>query len=293
MAGSPKRSDDDRPLTAYERWELPLLDAQGNELPREEEREVKPLTAADLEKLAEEARQEGLEEGRKAGREEGYKAGFQQGLEEGREKGRNEGHSEGEAKALEETKSARQQEIERLQALMIALLEPIESQQEELEASLVTIAVNLARAVIYRELSVDTSQISAVVRDALASLPRVSDNLTIFVHPSDTEHAREAVSRIQREVHLEEDPELVPGGARVRTNQSLVDFTVEKRFQKVVQQLLDNRIHAEAVGEGAAPEHSMSDLTDFQADVLSEPSEQAADQPDQEPEENSGKTPQQ
>ena len=28
-------------LTAYERWELPLLDARGNEVAREEEREVK------------------------------------------------------------------------------------------------------------------------------------------------------------------------------------------------------------------------------------------------------------
>ena len=51
-------------LTAYERWELPLLDARGNEVPREEERDVKPLTAADLEDIRQAAREDGYAEGR-------------------------------------------------------------------------------------------------------------------------------------------------------------------------------------------------------------------------------------
>ena len=34
-------------MTAWERWELPLLDERGNQVVEEEE--VKPLTAADLE----------------------------------------------------------------------------------------------------------------------------------------------------------------------------------------------------------------------------------------------------
>ena len=47
----PRRNLDRIPkenLTAYERWELPLLDARGNEVAQVEDREVKPLTAADI-----------------------------------------------------------------------------------------------------------------------------------------------------------------------------------------------------------------------------------------------------
>ena len=54
-------------LTAYERWELPLLDAKGNEVAREEELNVKPLTAANIEEIRQAAYADGLEEGRKEG----------------------------------------------------------------------------------------------------------------------------------------------------------------------------------------------------------------------------------
>ena len=38
-------------LSAWERWELPLLDEQGNEVVPEEEVEVRPLTVADIEAI--------------------------------------------------------------------------------------------------------------------------------------------------------------------------------------------------------------------------------------------------
>jgi len=80
----PRRNLDRIPkenLTAYERWELPLLDAGGNEVAREEERNVKPLTAADIAEIRQAAHADGLEEGRK----EGFDAGHQEGLKTGHE----------------------------------------------------------------------------------------------------------------------------------------------------------------------------------------------------------------
>lgn len=51
-------------MTAWERWELPLLDERGNQVVEEEE--VKPLTAADLEEIRQAAREDGFQEGRQA-----------------------------------------------------------------------------------------------------------------------------------------------------------------------------------------------------------------------------------
>ena len=80
-------------LTAYERWELPLLDAKGNEVAREEELNVKPLTAANIEEIRQAAYADGLEEGRKegfeAGHEEGLKTGHDEGFASGEQRGGN------------------------------------------------------------------------------------------------------------------------------------------------------------------------------------------------------------
>jgi flagellar assembly protein FliH len=66
-----------------------------------------------------------------------------------------------------------------------------------------------------------------------------------------------------------EDDSLMPGGCKVESRHSLVDYTVEKRFQRAVQGMLEEQL-AEPAGpdqEELAP--SMGELTDFHRDVLS------------------------
>jgi len=58
------------------------------------------------------------------------------------------------------------------------------------------------------------------------------------------------------------------GGCKLETRHSLVDYTVEKRFQKAVQDMLSEELDAESKGDGEELDAMMDDLTDFHRDVL-------------------------
>lgn len=255
-------------LTAYERWELPLLDERGNEIPREEERPVKPLTASDLEEIRRAAREDGFAEGREAGYQAGFAEGREQGHKEGYEAGLAEGRERGQAQGYQETRDDVDARLERLEQVMAELVEPIRRHEDELESALVNLTTVLARAVLYRELSLDSSQIRRVVRRALASLPATADHIRIHVHPDDSELVKQVAARMEAEAVVIEDDTLLPGGCRVETRHSLVDFTVEKRFQRAVQSMLDQELELPVPESGDGADARMGDKTDFQRDVL-------------------------
>lgn len=265
-------------LTAYERWELPLLDEGGNEVAREEERNVKPLTAADIEQIRKEAWEDGHKEGHDAGYKDGHEAGRTQGHKEGYEAGLAEGRDKGAEQALAETRKEVDVKLDRLEALLGELLVPIQRHEDELETALFNLTTVLARAVVYRELSIDSDHIRKVVRGAMDALPSTSDNVRIRIHPDDVQWVREVAERFEASTSIVEDENILPGGCKLETRHSLVDFTVEKRFQKAVQSMLDQQLDSDKPGDSVELDAMMGDLTDFHRDVLSSAEENA--QPD-------------
>lgn len=271
MKDDPRNRIPSEKLTAYERWELPLLDQQGNEVAREEERDVKPLTAADLEEIRqaawEDGRAEGHTEGFQAGHAEGLAQGHQEGLAQGLEEGRSKGHDE----ALAATRQDVETRLESLQHLLGELLVPIQRHEDELETVLFNLTTVLARAVVYRELAIDSSQIQAVVRRAMAALPSTRDNVRLLVNPADAEWVSQVAAQFEAETSIVTDASILAGGCKLETRHSLVDFTVEKRFQKTVQSMLNQQLDSDTPGDSAELDAMMGDLTDFHRDVLSQP----------------------
>lgn len=271
-------------LTAYERWELPLLDERGNEVAREEERDVKPLTAGDIEQIRQAAREDGYNEGREQGYEAGLAEGRQEGHRQGLEAGLSEGREKGKGQGYEDARKEIDSKLDRMEHLLGELLLPIKRHEDELETALVNLTTVLARAVVYRELSLNSSQIRQVVRRAMEALPSTADNIRIRVHPDDCELAREAAGRLEASAVVVEDSEILPGGCRVETRHSLVDFTVEKRFQRAVQGMLDQQMNDSESGETEELDSLMEDLTGFHRDVLdSEEPDASGDDDDLEP----------
>ncbi len=258
-------------LTAYERWELPLLDARGNEVAREEERNVKPLTAGDLADIRQAAREDGLMEGREQGIEEGRAEGYEQGHKEGLEAGLAEGREQGRKEGYDQTRTEVSASLARLEKMLGELLLPIRQHQDELETSLLNLTMVLARAVVYRELTIDSSQIRQVVRRAVEALPSTAENVRIYVHPNDYSAVRDVAERFEATTSVVEDDKVLPGGCRVETRNSLVDFTVEKRFQRAVQTMLEQQTDENEAGDAEELGAMMDDLTNFQRDVLSSP----------------------
>lgn len=271
-------------LTAYERWELPLLDERGNEVVQEEELSVKPLTAGDIDEIRQAAREDGLSEGREQGLQEGRAEGYELGHKEGTEAGLAEGREQGRSEGYDETRKDVAAKMDRLEEVLGELLLPISRHQDEIENSLLNLTTVLARAVVYRELAIDSSQIRQVVRRALDALPSTSENIRIYIHPDDYNTVRDVADRLEAAASVVEDDKVLAGGCRVETRNSLVDFSVEKRFQRAVQSMLEQQTDEAATAEPEQLGAMMDDLTDFQHDVLSSqdapPQQDAPEKPD-------------
>jgi flagellar assembly protein FliH len=218
-------------LAALSPWRLPVVGEGQPEQPAsealrsvsvvEEEVEAAPmLTAQEIEAMQRQAYEEAAQQGRAEGREQGHREGY----EEGRRLGYAEGQEE--VKTLSGV----------LEALMVALNEPLLEVDEQVEHELVALAVALARQLIRRELRTDPGQIIAVVREALAILPSNARRVSLHLHPDDAELVRAALSLDEggQRWKIIEDPLLTRGGCRVTSETSAVDASVEKRLAAVI-----------------------------------------------------------
>ncbi|MDY6920641.1 MAG: flagellar assembly protein FliH [Pseudomonadota bacterium] len=227
-------------LSAWERWQLPNMEAgqarRENALNYPDRRpppdataqaapepELRPLTADDLEAIRQAAYAEGLEQGRNEGHQAGYEAGYQSG--------------EGEVKAV----------ITRLNQICRALLEPIPSQDNELEQVLLQLVEQICQRVVQRELRLDSSGIRAVVQEAIDCLQPGSQRLRIHLNREDLAQ----VEQVLKEHGEWEDswrivahPTITPGGCIVETDNSMVDARAERRLASVIRQVYEQQQQA-------------------------------------------------
>lgn len=208
-------------LSAYERWELPAVDPDrlvGRDSMRsEEDLPVSPLTAEQVEQVREAAHREGFEQGQR----EGLTAG----------------HAEGLARAEAELRAQTGQ----VQALVQQLLQPARDEQAALEAALIDLVIRISESVIGRELMVDGSVIAGLVRDAVAALPEGHARINITLNPEDLKTLESNGFVRDESWNLLADTALAPGGCRVAAGDSLIDYTVDERFRKQVESLVEDR----------------------------------------------------
>lgn len=236
-------SDDNTPpeqMSAWERWQMPNMDADipvkgnaynipGKARPRtvsemeEEEAELKPLTADDLEAIRQASYEEGLEQGREVGRVEGYEAGYLSG--------------ESDVKAA----------LTRLSQVTRVLLEPIPQQDLELEQALLQLVEQICKRVVHRELTIDSSAISAVVQEAIDSINPGNQRLRIHLNKQDLDLV---LNQLKESGEWEDGwrvlahPTITPGGCIIETDTSMVDARAERRLASVIQQVYEQRQQA-------------------------------------------------
>lgn len=219
----------------------------------EEDIEIEPLTAEQLEQIRQEAYNEGLEQGlvegrqkgEKLGFESGHKEGFSAGEEEGKKVGFDSGYKEGEQTATQEGTARTDQKVEELTTLMKNLLLPIEDQRQQLESVISMLVTNIAEAVITESLSQGSEHIVHLTKLALDALPAGSKNLTLYVHSSDLPYLEAAIEQYNLNWDPIEDDQLTPGGCKIETEHSLIDFTLESRWQLVLEQFKEQLLVSE------------------------------------------------
>lgn len=225
-------------LGAFDRWSLPSFDdaseapenldaaeIAGDEVaqagPAEVEEvaaeDVKPLTLDELEAI----RQDAYNEGFATGEKDGFHAG--------------------QLKAKQEAELALAGKMAAMEQLMNQLFEPIAEQDQQLEVALVELVGHMARQVIQRELSSDSSQIRQVLREALKLLPMGAGNVRIHLNPQDFEMVKALRERHEESWKILEDDALLPGGCRVESEHSRIDASIETRLGQALKQLFEQQ----------------------------------------------------
>jgi len=268
-------------LSAYERWELPTLnDPNAPVRPRSAvvNKPIKPLTAEDLEKIHREAYNAGFEEGKAAG----FEAGRQEGLKVGKQTG----HQEGLQQGIAAGQTRINQQTEQLKKLMTQLVDPISEQRKQVEQSTLNVALALARTVIHRELKLDSSSIEAALSDIYQSLPKMDQGLVLTINPADRAHLDRVLESIENNIELKQDKSIMVGGYLLETSSQLIDYTIEKRFQKIVHEMLLNAIESESDVASLETSTTIKELSDYPVDLLDEADELAVEIADEQLDQN-------
>lgn len=215
-------------LTAYQRWELaafeeerqaealpppgaPADTAEPGDSPADDTAPLRVAfpTAEDLERIHQEAWQEGHD----LGREEGRRAGFE------------EGRQEGEAYARQLRVLAELLDVERLR------------QDEALAQEVLVLALGVARQVVGTSLRLKPELILEAMREALLSLPTLGGHYRVVVHPDSAQVVRDWLD--QEHNHLSwkivEDPHMEAGGFRFENAHSELDASLTTRWREVLE----------------------------------------------------------
>lgn len=206
-------------LTAYQRWELGGLEvgqrAPAQPPPEPEHQEAAVTVALPTAEQLERIHQQAWQEGYRLGHEEGHKAGYETGAQDARVY------------------------LERLKLLAEAMDADRLRQDEQLAREVLELAMNIAQQVVRTSLKVKPSLILAVVREAMANLPALSGHTRLVVHPQHAPFVRECLAN--EYAHLSwkvvEDPALEPGGFRVENAHSEMDASMEVRWRDIVTAL--------------------------------------------------------
>lgn len=187
----------------------------------------KPLTAEQLQEITE------------AAEKEGYDAGYEKGIEAGEVAGEERGYKTG----LEKADKKVIERCERVEHIIEALLIPLQTERKKLETLMVDMICQLTEAVVLRELALDSSQIIKLVDEALNAVPTGSDKFTLYLNEQDIELVKSHVDdQSDKQCNYYVDENLLPGGCRLETKNSLVSNSVEQRLSKVIDDFSNKRI---------------------------------------------------
>ncbi len=207
-------------LTAYQRWELAALDdespgghsAHGLAHPADGQDAADKLvlpTAEDVERLHQEAWQEGYN----LGLEEGRKAGFEAGRE------------------------AAEEHTRRLNALAVALEGGQLRKDEELAREVLALALAVAQQVVRRAFSVKPELILDGIKEALLSLPALNGHHKIVTHPDHVDMVKDWLAREHGHLSwkVSAEAQMEPGSFRFESSYSELDGSLHTRWQEITE----------------------------------------------------------
>lgn len=151
--------------------------------------------------------------------DDAYKAGFAKGLADG----------------MASVQSEINQRLAVLNHAVQFIAKPVDAIDEHVEQELASLAIEIAKQIIRREIKLDSGHVVAVVREAIASLPISSESVNVHLNPEDAAYVKEALSLGESEnsCRIIEDPVVSCGGCRISSATSQVDASIEKQVAAI------------------------------------------------------------
>ena len=134
--------------------------------------------------------------------------------------------------------------LERLQAAIsdITALRP--EIRRRAERDTIQLALLIAKRILHRELSVDEHALNGIARIAFERLAR-SESYTVTVHPRFVPALTAALPAAQSSrVIIEPDPSCAPGTLVIRSNEGVMDASIDTQLEEISRGLTDRLLHS-------------------------------------------------
>lgn len=235
-------------------WRVPVVEneqqqAQGDQTnalvkprnwryePPEEEVELLPPTAEEIEAIRQAGHDEGFASGHQEGKEAGHAEGYQQGFEEGKLAGHQQGFDEGMAAAKVELDELRG----RLKSLLDNLREPVRQVNRDVQDEIAILSTILAKAIIHVEVHHSTAALKNSIESAINALPVNDRTYRIMLHRDDLALVHELYSEVElsdKTWTFEEKAFEQRGGCEITNDNNTVDFSIAHRTREVIETFL-------------------------------------------------------
>jgi flagellar assembly protein FliH len=113
--------------------------------------------------------------------------------------------------------------------------------EQTLAGDVLSVGLELAKQIVRSALRVKPDLVMAVVREAISSLPGLSEHTVLLLNPADAALVRKGLEDDPAVATLPwkivEDPHIERGGCRLETPTTEVDAALETRWRRVVASL--------------------------------------------------------
>jgi flagellar assembly protein FliH len=154
---------------------------------------------------------------------------------------REQAYREGLVAGRQEAQAALAGERTELKALMAGVNELIHDFEQTLAGDVLSVGLELAKQIVRTSLRLHPDLVTEVVREAISSLPGLSEHTVLLLNPADAALVRKGLeddpSLASLPWKIVEDAQIERGGCRLETPTTEVDAVLETRWRRVVASL--------------------------------------------------------
>ncbi|KWB79408.1 flagellar assembly protein FliH [Burkholderia ubonensis] len=181
------------------------------------------------------------EETRREASERGYQEGFSAGEKDGRDAGFTRGYDEGRRRGSDESRRDVAARFDGVAQTADMLVDSLKKLQSECTAAMQTALIKLVEKVVHQviraELTLQPSQLIALIDEAIATMPPVTDGIEIYLNPEECDRIAALSPERAKRWNLIPDNRLESGECRIKAGPHEVDAGCRHRLETCLAQV--------------------------------------------------------